>query len=183
MICFPFTSTDYLYMTSESIPVLTVALTQPDQVSITKHNFFDFVIDEEDSEECLSPNKVDLISTPHSNAFLDFNGDCAPDIILSRIKQVSYNEYFPYYEIYLQKIQENFETGEKEVKYCLTQTEQSLTGESFESLEQVKVPLVQYVDINLSGMPDIIFYYDGKIYTIYNHLQSKAFDEGTLDDA
>ena len=127
-------------MTADDTPVITVALTQPDQVSITKHDFFDFVLDE--SEECLAPNKEDMISTPHSNAFLDFNGDCAPDIVLSRIKEVSYNEYFPYYEIYLQKVVKNAETGENEVKYCLTQTMQSLNGETFESLEAVKVPLV-----------------------------------------
>ena len=88
-----------------------------------------------ESEECLGPNTQDPLSSPHSNAFLDVNGDCAPDIILSRIKKVSDTEFFPYYEIYLQKIVKNQESGENEVKYCLSQSELSLTGERFESMD------------------------------------------------
>ena len=102
---------------------------------------------------------------------------------MSRVRKVSDTEFFPYYEIYLQKIVQNQESGENEVRYCLTQSELSLTGERFESLEKVQVPLVQYVDINLSGMPDIVFYHNEAIYTIYNHLLAKTYNEFSINDS
>ena len=59
----------------------------------------------------------------------------------------------------------------------------SMTGESFSTLDDMKIPLAQFVDVNLSGMPDIVFYHNEKVYVIYNHLESKTFNEGTIDDS
>lgn len=50
-------------------------------------------------------------------------------------------------------------------------------------MDKVQVPLVQYVDINLSGMPDIIFYHKQAIYTIYNHLLAKTYNEFSINDS
>jgi len=43
---------------------------------------------------------ADQVSIPHSNAFVDFDGDCMPDIFLTR--QSGPKKF--YYEIYIQKI-------------------------------------------------------------------------------
>ena len=57
----------------------------------------DYLIKNEDDKDCKDPVAGDLISSPHSNAFLDFNGDCKPDIYLSKISQKTKQHY---YEIY-----------------------------------------------------------------------------------
>jgi hypothetical protein len=33
---------------------------------------------------CKQPHPLDLVSTPHSNAFIDLDGDCMPDIFLQK---------------------------------------------------------------------------------------------------
>ena len=48
-------------------------------------SFFDtFVLDSSDNSDCLDPNTSDIISIPNSNAFIDLNGDCVPELILTR---------------------------------------------------------------------------------------------------
>ena len=51
------------------------------------------------------PNTDDFISFPNSNAFVDLNGDCLADIILTRQKDrdlASSREVETYYEVYAQ---------------------------------------------------------------------------------
>jgi hypothetical protein len=49
-----------------------------------------------------------MISSPHSNSFVDLNGDCMPDLFLQKQRKVdegNVETYFEnYYEIYIQKI-------------------------------------------------------------------------------
>jgi len=49
--------------------------------------FKQFVISAEKDENCQTPSTEDLISMPDSNAFIDFDGDCMPDLFLTRQSQ------------------------------------------------------------------------------------------------
>lgn len=62
--------------------------------------FKDFLMTPEDSQDCLTFNEHDIISDPHSNAFLDLNGDCIPDIFLTRAKP----DGSKYFEVYAQRL-------------------------------------------------------------------------------
>ena len=59
-------------------------------------------------EGCLDPTPGDMISSPHSNSFVDLNGDCMPDIFLQKQRAIKSDKgatvYQNYYEIYVQKI-------------------------------------------------------------------------------
>jgi hypothetical protein len=46
---------------------------------------------------CLDPNFSDIISTPHSNSYLDLNGDCMPDIFLTKVDSLTKEPYFQIY--------------------------------------------------------------------------------------
>ena len=61
---------------------IMIALKQAN--STYKHvPFSDFLLTHEQDESCLQPND-DFISQPHSNAFIDLNGNCVPDILLGK---------------------------------------------------------------------------------------------------
>lgn len=36
------------------------------------------------NKNCLAPDTDDYFSSPHSNSFIDLNGDCMPDIFLQK---------------------------------------------------------------------------------------------------
>jgi hypothetical protein len=44
----------------------------------------EFVIPHDEDTSCLNPSDTDMISSPHSNSFIDFNGDCMPDLFLQK---------------------------------------------------------------------------------------------------
>ena len=44
--------------------------------------FTNFLITNDQEPMCKTPAAGDLISSPHSNSFLDLDGDCMPDIFL-----------------------------------------------------------------------------------------------------
>ena len=53
--------------------------------SYTTSSFFsEFVLTADQNADCKTPNTEDLISLPNSNSFVDLNGDCIPDLILTR---------------------------------------------------------------------------------------------------
>ena len=88
---------------------MKVALGSRSTNSWTEKDFFsNFVVANSDNKNCKAPNTSDLLSMPNSNAFLDLNGDCVPDLVLTR--QGTDNTY---YEIYQQVF-----VGEKS-QYCL----------------------------------------------------------------
>jgi hypothetical protein len=47
-------------------------------------SFSDFLVTHSEDAGCLDPTPGDLISSPHSNAFIDLDGDCMPDIFLQK---------------------------------------------------------------------------------------------------
>jgi hypothetical protein len=46
--------------------------------------YSNFVVSPTEDSNCQAPNQQDLLSIPNSNAFVDFDGDCMPDIFLTR---------------------------------------------------------------------------------------------------
>ena len=70
--------------------------------------FSDFLITHNQDPRCADPVAGDLISAPHSNSFLDLDGDCMPDIFLQK-QRIKFNTPLPssyenYFEIYVQKL-------------------------------------------------------------------------------
>ena len=70
--------------------------------------FSDFLITHEQDNRCLNPTAADQISSPHSNSYVDLDGDCMPDIFLQKQKRLSNPDssiyYYNYFEVYTQKI-------------------------------------------------------------------------------
>ena len=109
--------------------------------------------------DCKTPN-TDLISFPNSNAFVDLNGDCVPDLLLTRqdgtpedmadgTKTVN-----TYYEIYSQV----FVNGES--KYCLSTQDGKLVDPTDIRSSQTgsaPMPLIEIADFNRDGMLDLAF--------------------------
>ena len=60
-------------------------------------DFSEFLLANKEDENCLDASSTDVVSTPHSNSFVDLNGDCNPDIFMTRIDKQSGEMY---YEIY-----------------------------------------------------------------------------------
>ena len=44
----------------------------------------EFLISNSEDPSCADPSPGDIISSPHSNSFVDLNGDCMPDIFLQK---------------------------------------------------------------------------------------------------
>ena len=83
---------DLLYQPSEKANYkhLTVALgtSDPDRWVFTK--FFDeFSLTSAQDSECLTPAQEDKLSIPHSGSFIDMDGDCMPDLVLTRVDEKS----------------------------------------------------------------------------------------------
>lgn len=77
---------------------MTVALgtTDPDRWTFT--GFFDeFVVSPDVDAGCAQPSLDDSLSSPHSASFVDLDGDCRPDILLTRVG----NDRKPYLEVYI----------------------------------------------------------------------------------
>lgn len=65
-------------------------------------DFEDFVIKNSEDPLCIdSKTPDDLISHPHSNSYVDLNGDCMPDIFLNKERILDSGKIEVYYEIYL----------------------------------------------------------------------------------
>lgn len=47
-------------------------------------NINEFLISNEEDANCKNPVAGDIISSPHSNSFVDLDGDCMPDIFLQK---------------------------------------------------------------------------------------------------
>jgi len=76
-------------MSGGSKPKLRVALGESLNSSKFKFvDFSEFLVKSSENSKCLDPSADDIISTPHSNSFADLNGDCMPDIFLTKLKKV-----------------------------------------------------------------------------------------------
>ena len=93
--------TDFIFMSGGSKPKIKVALGESLNSSKFRFiNFSELLVKNSENSNCLDPNRDDIISTPHSNSFADLNGDCMPDIFLTKLKKVGNEFKDPYYEIY-----------------------------------------------------------------------------------
>lgn len=104
-----------------------------------KSSFNDYIQNSKEDPQCLQPSKEDLLSSPHSNSFVDLNGDCVPDLFLQKIKKVTdekgISTYYTYVEIYETRI---YNINNKLTnKFCLRQTDIRLTNESKSKPEEL----------------------------------------------
>jgi len=76
--------------------------------------FSDFLLTDAD---CMSLNSSYTISIPNSNAFIDLDGDCMPDLFLTMTDSTNTS----YYSVFVQRLVTS-ESG-IEHKYCLTSTQ------------------------------------------------------------
>lgn len=98
--------TDFIYVSNEATPKIKVALGNSynsQQFNIT--SFSDFVMSPADDPHCKAPSEDDLLATPNSNAYMDLDGDCIPDIFMQKTRKIpGTNQTESYHEIYAQKI-------------------------------------------------------------------------------
>ena len=75
---------DLLYQTpTDGVKVALGSRTDMDLYTETAF-FSDYVLTSAENADCKTPNTHDMISMPNSNAFIDLNGDCVPDLLLTR---------------------------------------------------------------------------------------------------
>jgi hypothetical protein len=146
---------DILYQPSSSAHFkgLTVALGTSDPDVYSFHDFFkEYVIS--NHANCGIPSNTDKLSTPHSSLFLDFDGDCKPDLLLTRDDGQK-----PYFEIYINK-----QVDDKQM-FCLS----SGQGKTYLS-DSKTMPLIEVGDFNRDGMFDLIYVKPDtpEIVVIYN---------------
>lgn len=144
-----------------------------DPLVYSEKDFFSkYVLSSTDSSDCKSPNTSDLISMPNSNAFIDLNGDCLADLVLTRQtgNPEDTTDVKTYYEIYSQL----FVDGK--VKFCLAAQDGQLvsptdvrTGTKGSS----KMPFMEFADFNRDGMTDIAFMSEtGTLSILFNQLSA-----------
>lgn len=63
--------------------------------------FSEFLISSEENKNCVDPNPDDMIASPHSNSFIDLDGDCIPDIFLTKVHKNKDGKEEYYNEIYI----------------------------------------------------------------------------------
>ena len=134
-----------------------VALGSRSDDSFTESNFFSkFVVATSDNKNCKTPNTSDALSVPNSNAFLDLNGDCVPELVLTRTG--SSNNY---YEIYQQVFVDD------KSMYCLAKQD----GQLIAGTEAM--PFIEFADFNRDGMTDMAFASKAGVLTVlYNQYTS-----------
>ena len=91
-----------MYVTPEGIIKVAVSKSL-ESIKFEYADFTSFLISSSEDSDCKDPTPGDMISNPHSNSFLDLNGDCIPDIFLQksrRIKDGNKTIIEPYYEVY-----------------------------------------------------------------------------------
>lgn len=108
-----------------------------------------------EADYCINPESGSDLSIPHSSSFIDLDGDCMPDIFLTRKKGNSFT-----FEIY---IQTNYKNSQR---YCLVQR-----GELKTDKAEGKPPLIEFADMDRDAMFDMIFYLNKEVYTLYNKVK------------
>jgi hypothetical protein len=97
--------TDLMFVTADPVqPQIVVALgldTRGEKFKIFP--FSDFLVSSQEDSRCQDPSPVDMISSPHSNSFVDLDGDCMPDIFLQKTKVTTDpNTLAKYYQTYFE---------------------------------------------------------------------------------
>lgn len=167
---------DLLYQTASS--GIKVALGSKSSVdTFTETDFFaNYVVSSSANSDCKDPNTSDLISLPNSNAFVDFTGDCLPDLMLTRQTgspadmQDGSKTVNTYYEIYSQVI-----VGGKS-QYCLAAQNGQLVDPK-DTLGgrtgSATMPFIEIADFNRDGMFDMAFVSEsGVLNVLFNKYQA-----------
>ena len=151
---------DLLYQT-ETNGVKVALGNRNSALQYSEQDFFaKYTLSASDNSDCKTPNTSDLISLPNSNAFIDLNGDCLPDLVLTR--QAGTPEEMAkdgssvktYYEVY----QQLFVDGQ--AKFCLAKQDGQIVGSSDirkGTKGSSKMPLIEFSDFNRDGMTDMAF--------------------------
>ncbi len=64
---------------------IKIAVFNSDNSKFESQNFYSsFVLSSSQDPNCKDPNTVDILSIPHSAAYLDLDGDCMADIFLTK---------------------------------------------------------------------------------------------------
>ena len=111
------------------------------------------------------------LSIPHSATFMDLDGDCMPDMYLTKTFTDTDSTVKTQYEIYIQKKFNNKQM------YCYVQSDNF--GSLKTSVEQT-IPLVSFADMDRDGMVDIVFFKDSAVHTIYNKYSANGASETNL---
>lgn len=143
-----------LYQSTDGIEV-ALGTSSTESTFVTRP-FSDFVLTSVDDPDCMDLDVADTISIPNSNAFIDLDGDCMPDLFLTMTNQGT-----SYYRVLIQRLIEN--GGITEHKYCLTATQDQIVESG------VTMPLIELGDFNRDSMIDIAFFTpDGTVTVLYN---------------
>jgi len=164
---------DLLFQTSsDGIQVALGSRTSFDSFAV-KDFFSNYVQTDSQNSNCKSPNTSDIISIPNSNAFVDLNGDCLPDLLLTRqtgspadladaTKTVN-----TYYEIYSQVM-----VGGKST-YCLASQDGQLVDPAVTlggRAGSAAMPIIEFADFNRDGLLDMAFATEmGVLNILYNN--------------
>ena len=154
-------SLDLLYQTATDGIKVALGSLELSTAFVEEDFFSNFVLTADQNPDCKTPNTSDLISIPNSNAFIDLNGDCLQEIVLTR--QGSTNTY---YEIYSQVLVGG------QARYCLAaQNGQLVAPNDVRSgtTTAAPMPLIELADFNRDGMTDLAFASETGVLTIlYN---------------
>lgn len=167
---------DLLYYTPSSEVMVSLGSRDLPSKWEKKGFFSNYVLSPSEDSNCRQANTSDPISFPNSNAFIDLNGDCLPEIVLTRQTAMpttmSTNKSVnTYYEIYSQVFD-----AQGNSKYCLAAQDGQLvdptdvrTGNAGSS----KMPFIEFSDFNRDGMIDMAFTSETGIFTIlYNQFSA-----------
>ncbi|CDW88409.1 UNKNOWN [Stylonychia lemnae] len=110
------------------------------------------------------------LSIPHSGSFLDIDGDCMPDLFLTKTYTNPEGVSSTQYEIYIQKKFNNRQ------RYCMVQTDDFKYLGGAES----QIPLINFADMDRDGMTDMVFFRDSAVHTFYNQYIANSASETNL---
>ena len=111
---------------------------------------------------CMTP-AIAPLSAPHSAAFVDLDGDCMPDLFLTKQTPAG-----PIYEIYIQKI-----VSGKQM-YCMVCTDDLPVD------KDGKIAMIEFADIDRNAMVDMLFVLDQQIFTFYNMYSANSANDDSL---
>lgn len=89
---------DLLYY-SETDGIQVALGTSSTAATFTFEPFSNFLISSIDDPDCQDLEPTDSIAIPNSNAFIDFDGDCLPDLFLTMA-----NDIDTYYSVFVQRL-------------------------------------------------------------------------------
>jgi hypothetical protein len=84
---------------SETYGIEVALGTSSTEATFTFAPLSDFIMTSLDDPDCMDLNPADTISIPNSNAFIDLDGDCLPDLFLTMSDQ---NNSF--YRVFVQRL-------------------------------------------------------------------------------